>query len=61
MAQLDLIGVNEAAAILGCSARTVKRLLLSGRLPYAHKGTGRTSAYLLDPTVVEMYAKQRAA
>lgn len=61
MAQLDLIGVNEAAEIIGCSPRTVKRLLLDGRLPYAHKGNGRTSAYLLDPTVVELFARQRKA
>ncbi len=47
--------------MLRVDVRTVHRITASGHLPYAVKIPGRTGAYLFDPTVVEMFQRQRSA
>lgn len=57
----DLIGTQEAAAILGVSHRTVKRLAQKGKLAHAVKMPGETGAYLFNRADVEALAAEAAA
>lgn len=50
---MDLITPAQAAQRQKVSLRTVHRLINSQELPYVHKVTGATGAYLLDPKKVE--------
>lgn len=59
MGPTDLIGVNEAAEIVGVSTRTIKRLALNGELPYRHKLNGATGAYLFEYGTVVNFAAER--
>ena len=61
MSQSELLGVREAAALLGVSTATVKRAAQRGALPPAHKMAGDTGAYLFTREAVEAYAQERAA
>lgn len=55
-----IIGVIEAAAILGIDAATVTRWAKNGRLPALRKLPGRTGAYLFDAGLVRRKAAERA-
>ncbi len=59
MVLTELLGVNEAAKIVGVSDRTIKRLAKSGVLPHAHKMPGQTGAYLFRRRDVEKLAKSK--
>lgn len=61
MSQSELLGVREAAALLGVSTATVKRAAQRGALPPAHKMTGPLGAYVFTREAVEAYAQERAA
>ena len=61
MVLTELLGVSEAAKLIGCSDRTVNRLAKTGVLPHAHKMPGQTGAYLFHRADVEALAKGRAA
>ncbi len=54
----ELIGSEEAAAILGWSKAKVNRRASAGDLPVAHKGPGRTSPYLFRREVINLIVKQ---
>lgn len=56
----ELIGTTEVMKILGVSRDTVIRLIYRGELPYAQKRPGPSGAYLFDPWVVELFARQQA-
>lgn len=56
-----LLTSPQVAALLGCSTRTVHRLVTSELLPPAQKLPGPNGAFLFDANVVEMYRRQRAA
>ncbi len=55
-----LLTSPEVAALLGCSPRTVHRLVTSEDLIPAHKLPGPNGAFLFEPEAVEMYRRQRA-
>lgn len=57
----DLIGVKDAAKILGKSRTWVKMLAQSGELPVVTKLEGQTGAYVFSRSVIEHIAKGRAA
>lgn len=57
----NLIGAAEAARLLKCSRATVQRRALAGTLPIAHRGPGRTGAYLFDRAEIQAVAAERAA
>ena len=61
MVLTELLGVSEAAKLIGCSERTVKRLAKTGELPHALKMPGQTGAYLFHRADVKALAKGRAA
>ena len=61
MSQSELLGVSEAARVLGVSGASVKRAAQSGVLPVALKMPGATGAYLFDRKAVEALAAERAA
>lgn len=54
-----LLTSPQVAALLGCSTRTVHRLVTSEHLIPAQKLSGPNGAFLFDPNVVEMYRRQR--
>ncbi|AQZ50542.1 helix-turn-helix domain-containing protein [Martelella mediterranea] len=54
------LGVNEIAAELGCSERTVRRLYKNGTLP-AYKAGGRTSPIRMDRKALAQLKKKRGA
>lgn len=58
---MSLITTTEAAAILGCSSRTVQRLIADGLLAPAQKLPGPNGAYLLDSDDVTKYAQEKAS
>ncbi len=53
------ISASEAAKRLGVSTTTVHRLAAAGDLPYIAKFGGLRGAYLFDPAVIALYARQR--
>ena len=53
MKTVSLIGTAEVAQILGCSAKTVIRLALDGKLPFYDLGF----KYAFNPDDVEFYLK----
>jgi excisionase family DNA binding protein len=55
----ELLTSTEAARRLGCSRRTVHRLVTSKDLTPAHKLTGQNGAFLFDPAEVDELARQR--
>lgn len=61
MSQSELLGVSEAAELVGVSIATIKRAAVAGHLPIAHKMPGQTGAYLFHRADVEALAKGRAA
>ncbi|MCW2900027.1 MAG: hypothetical protein JWO67_2292 [Streptosporangiaceae bacterium] len=56
-----LLTSPEVAQRLGCSVRTVHRLVTSNQLIAAQKLPGPNGAFLFDPAVIEMFQRQRAA
>lgn len=54
-----LLTSPEVARLLGCSNRTVHRLVISEDLLPALKLPGPNGAFLFDPNVVEMFRRQR--
>ena len=56
----SLLTSPEVAARLGCSVRTVHRLVTSDQLIPAQKLPGPNGAFLFDPNVVEMFRRQRS-
>jgi excisionase family DNA binding protein len=57
---LDLITTPVAADMLGCSARTVQRMVDSGELtPVMRLSTGPNGAFLFKRRDVERLAKNR--
>jgi excisionase family DNA binding protein len=57
----QLITTHTAAALIGVSVATVKRLVAAGELPTAHKLEGRTGAHLFTREAVTAYAAKRNA
>jgi len=58
----DLMTSPQAAQLLGCSARTVHRLILRGTLkPAMRLDTGPNGAFLFKRSDVERLAKAREA
>ena len=51
----------QVAGLLGCSTRTVHRLVTANALIPAQKLPGPNGALLFDPNVVEMFRRQRQA
>ncbi len=58
--EATLVGVADAAEVLGLSVDTVKRAARSGQLAPAIKMPGKTGAYLFRREDVEQFAAQRA-
>ncbi len=54
-----MIGVAEAAAVLGISPATVTRWAASGKLPYLRKLPGKTGAFVFDASLVRRAAQAR--
>lgn len=52
MSSPTLIGITEAAEILGLPIRTVKRKVQNGTIPHVAKLAGATGAYVLDLAVI---------
>lgn len=50
--------VTEASDKTGINYRTIQQAILRGRLP-AHKTTGKTGAYLIDPADLHEWATRR--
>lgn len=59
MPNRTLLTSQEVAIRLGCSVRTVHRLVTSNQLTPAQKLTGPNGAYLFEQDAVERYADQR--
>lgn len=57
----ELLTSPEVALRLGCSTRTVHRLVTSQNLAPAQKLPGPNGAFLFDPADVESYRQQRAS
>lgn len=57
----NLITTSDVRDLLGCSVRTVHRLVASGDLAPALKLPGPNGAFLFDPEAVENYKAQRDA
>ena len=57
----NLIGCVETARLLKCSRATVQRRALSGELTPAHRGPGKTGAYLFERADVEALAAEADA
>jgi len=55
----ELLTSPQVAHRLGCSVRTVHRLVESDELIPAQKLPGPNGAFLFDAADVEMYARQR--
>jgi excisionase family DNA binding protein len=55
-----LLTTAEAAALLGCSTRTIARLAASGELPHVRKLAGVRGGYLFDQGTVELFGRQRS-
>jgi hypothetical protein len=56
----SLMTSPEVAVLLGCSIRTVHRLVTSSQLIPAQKLPGPNGAFLFSPASVEMYRRQKA-
>ncbi len=54
-----LIGATEAARILGVHARTVKRMIIAGRLEHVTRLEGPTGPYVLRRADVERLAREQ--
>lgn len=54
-----LLTSPQVAHLLGCSTRTVHRLVDGNELIPAQKLPGPNGAFLFDPTAVEMYRRRR--
>lgn len=61
MSQSELLGVSEAAEIVGVSIATIKRAAVAGALPVALKMPGATGAYLFHRADVEALRMERVA
>ncbi len=59
MTETEMVGVAEAAQIIGVSTRTLHRLAKSGDLPHAHKNPRRTGAYLFWRADVQRLAHEQ--
>lgn len=57
----ELLSTAQVAETLGCSIRTVHRLVRREDLAPVQKMPGESGAYLFDAAAVRAYAKQRAA
>lgn len=56
-----LLTSTQAAQRLGCSPRTVHRLVLANELEAALKLPGPNGAFLFDPDEIDAYRQQRDA
>jgi excisionase family DNA binding protein len=56
----ELLTSPQVALRLGCSTRTVHRLVTSNTLTPAHQLPGPNGAFLFDAADVEAYREQRA-
>lgn len=56
----EFIASAQAAPILGYSVAWVNKLASKGRLPVAHKMTGKTGAYLFRKEELEQFAENRS-
>lgn len=54
-----LLNTTQAARIIGCSRRTVQRLILDGHLVATMKLPGPSGDYLIPPENVTAYADRR--
>ena len=54
-----LLSTAQVAKMLGKSTRTIHRMADSGELPYVEKLEGLTGAYVFDPSVIELIARQQ--
>lgn len=61
MSESDHVGTAKAAALLGKSPATVKRMAKSGELPYLFKMDGETGAYVFSRAVLAAYLKAQVA
>ena len=58
--QAPPITAPEAAQILGCSSRTIQRMVDTGDLPILRKLPGPNGALLFDPDAVRLAGEARA-
>lgn len=56
---VELISAREASELMGCSRRTVERLVASGTLLPKAKLPGRTGAFVFRRADVERLAERR--
>jgi excisionase family DNA binding protein len=61
MNEADAMTTAEAAERLGCSVKTIARMVDDGRLTALMKLPGLRGPYLFAPSVIEHAAKGRAA
>jgi excisionase family DNA binding protein len=59
MTTTQLLSAGEAAAILGCSVRTVHRRIARGDLPVAYRLPGNIGAYVLRRDDVDRAAQRQ--
>lgn len=57
----NTLTTSEAAHLLGCSPRTVQRMIEGGKLAAEHKLPGPNGAYLISRAEVERILAERAA
>lgn len=60
MPQTTLIGVKEAASILGITSRAVRHRVLAGTLTPVQKLPGKTGSYVFNRDAVEAAANEAA-
>lgn len=61
MSATQLLTSPQVASKLGCSPRTVHRLVESGELVFAQQLAGPNGAYLFDPGEVDAYIERTRA
>jgi excisionase family DNA binding protein len=59
MSNGELLSSGDVARLLGCSPRTVHRLVKAGDLQPVHKLDGPNGAFLFHADAVEELARQR--
>lgn len=59
--ELDILTLDEASDILGCSAQTVRRKIFDGTLPLAKRLPGPNGLYLVWRADVEKLLADKTA
>ena len=54
-----IVGVREAAAVIGVSRSTIERWAANGKLPPLRKMDGQTGSYVFEAGVVRRKAEER--